>query len=664
MSFSRAGCSGQRLFSTGRRAQPRLSVPNSGQSVLLAVFHGTIPAMILFRILRCHSYQTFKLLFVVTFSAGFWPAVPAQPAADLVHVPPTSYRLIDSRTEVPVEVIVRSFYISPTEVTQAQFEGVMGYNPSHYKGSRRPVENVSWWDAIRYCNLLSLQEGLEPCYDLASGRCDFTRNGYRLPTEAEWRIARTELTEWEEGNLAERANLGPRETKKTGTLRAEIEKGTLEVGSYPPNRLGLYDLIGNVWEWCHDFNDPEADAPASFVDPRGPSAGVARVMMGGSFITIERQWNRGFRASMKPDHRSRYTGFRVVRRDHEPDAPDRTRPPEWWHTFQDIPAAMKGSTGSLTSLLKKGDSTINERSEWERERENLVEKWESIVGSTNLSPVRPQARTVEIFYEPYYTGHLVELQVEPDQWERIYLMFPDDNIKKPRPVVIVPYYDVDVPAGRNLGGRLYRPASVRSFAYLAVRHGYIAVAVRWWGESYGENYNEAVANLRLRHPGWTGMGKWVWDINRVLDYLSVLPEIDGERIGIIGHSLGAKLSLYAAALDERISAVVFSEGGIGFSFSNYEDYWYLGERLQDISEGTDQHELLGLIAPRPFLLIGGDSADTDESWNYINAARPVYSLYGEDDAIGYINHRTGHSPTPESVFHAMEWLQHYLGDPF
>ncbi|HLV01682.1 MAG TPA: SUMF1/EgtB/PvdO family nonheme iron enzyme [Acidobacteriota bacterium] len=632
--------------------------------MLLAVFHGTMPAMTVFRILRCHFCQTLGLLLTVAFSAAFSRAVSAQPTAELVRISPTSYRVVDSRTEVPVEVIVRSFYIAPTEVTQAQFEEIMGYNPSHYRGPLRPVETVSWWDAIRYCNLLSLKEGLEPAYDLATGRCDFTRNGYRLPTEAEWRIALGELTEQQGVNLGELANLGPRETKETATLRARIDEGTVEVGSFPPNQQRLYDMIGNVWEWCHDFNDPEADSPGIFVDPQGPSSGVARVMMGGSFITNERQWNRGFRGSMKPDHRSRYTGFRVVRRDHEPDAPSRNKPPEWWNTFQDAPPTVKGSTGNLTSLLDKGDSTIDERIEWEKERENLLKKWESIIGETNLSPIQPQARTVQVLQEPYYTGHLVELQVEPDRWEKIYLMFPDTNLKKPRPVVIVPYYDVDVPAGKNLGGRVSRPASVRSFAYLAVRYGYIAVAVRWWGESYGENYNEAVANLTLRHPQWTGMGKWVWDIKRVLDYLSVLPEIDNERFGIIGHSLGAKLSLYAAAFDERISTVVFSEGGIGFSFSNYEDYWYLGERLQSVPEGTDQHELLGLIAPRPFLLIGGDSADNDESWHYINAARPVYSLYGGDNAIGYFNHRSGHSPTPESVSHAMDWLRHYLGDPF
>ena len=76
---------------------------------------------------------------------------------------------------------------------------------------------------------------------------------------------------------------------------------------------------------------------------------------------------------------------------------------------------------------------------------------------------------------------------------------------------------------------------------------------------------------------------------------------------------------------------------------------------------TDQHELLGLIAPRPFLLIGGDVYDTAKSWYYINAARQVYNLYGKPLNIGYYNHHKGHPPTPEATWRAMEWLANFLG---
>ncbi|MCX6624096.1 MAG: acetylxylan esterase, partial [Acidobacteria bacterium] len=168
------------------------------------------------------------------------------------------------------------------------------------------------------------------------------------------------------------------------------------------------------------------------------------------------------------------------------------------------------------------------------------------------------------------------------------------------------------------------------------------------------------ANLMLRHPGSTGLGKWVADAKRIVDFVETLPDADPARIGIIGHSLGGKMALYAAAFEPRIGAAVSSELGIGFEFSNYEDYWYLGERVKSAPAGTDQHELIGLMAPRPFLLIGGDTYDGDKSWHYINAARAVYKAYGKPEHTGMFNHHKGHTPTEEAVRAAFDWLDHWL----
>src|SRR5689334_23090949 len=110
-------------------------------------------------------------------------------ARDLVRIPAHEYDPEDGRTGIKVHVRIDAFEISPTEVTEAEFESVIGFNPSQYRGADLPVENVSWWDAIRYCNLRSIREGLRPAYDLSTGRCDQHANGYRLPTEAEWVLA-------------------------------------------------------------------------------------------------------------------------------------------------------------------------------------------------------------------------------------------------------------------------------------------------------------------------------------------------------------------------------------------------------------------------------------------------------------------------------------------
>ncbi len=151
----------------------------------------------------------------------------------------------------------------------------------------------------------------------------------------------------------------------------------------------------------------------------------------------------------------------------------------------------------------------------------------------------------------------------------------------------------------NLGGRTYMPPGVRAFAELAAREGFVAIAVRWFGESYGESYGEAVAELRLRHPGLSGLGKWVWDARRLVDYIGTMPEADAGRIGIIGHSLGGKMSLYAAAFDERITVAVASELGIGLSYSNYDDFWYFGDFIRTVDPSVDHHQLCALIAPPP-----------------------------------------------------------------
>ena len=592
-----------------------------------------------------------RLLLLPLLAPLLWAAEPSA----LVRIPAATRMAEDAPTRVKVRIAVQDFLIAPEETTQAEFERVMGFNPSHYRGPDRPVENVSWWDAIRYCNARSVLEKLDPCYDLSTGACDRSRNGYRLPTEAEW-LAALGTGEMPKGDaVAKIARLGLRQTKDARALAPLWTQGTAPVRSLAPGPLGLYDMLGNVWEWCHDWYSATG-AQWSAQAPAGPGAGTERVMRGGSFMSNAAQWSQSYRSSRPPDHRSPYTGFRVcrtapgARRAFEPDA-------AWWSRYHAVPESLKGSTGGLSDLLA-GAATP---AAWRARADAIRAKWMRLLGAPALKPTPPAARLLATFRESGFEGRLLELQVEPDHWERIFILLPADMDARPRPVVIVPYYDVDTPVGFDTGGRRFTPISVRSFAYLAAQQGHVAVAVRWFGESYGEGYNEAVANLARRHPGVTGLGKWVWDAQRLVDYIVTLPYVDPARIGIIGHSLGGKMALYAAAFEPRITAAVSSELGIGVTgFTNYEDFWYLGERIKDLPPGADHHELLALVAPRPYMLIMGEDSDNDKSWTYINAARKVYDVFGKPRRIGAFNHRTGHSPTPESVTLAMEWLSHWL----
>ncbi len=602
-------------------------------------------------------YAWFFSLFLLFFSMSILNA-----QNNFITIPAASYRIVDGITGIEVDVQVSEFIISKTEVIQREFLEIMQYNPSYHQGPEYPVENVSWWESIRYCNLRSIKEGLQPCYHLSTGECDLSRNGYRLPTDAEWSLASGPDSGYSAETINEYGNLGSTNTENIPELKKALkDRGTEKVAGYPPNELGLYDMLGNVWEWCTDFNNRAKNVPIPLKNPRGPSWGPERVLRGGSFISLTGSWRRGYRSSMKPDYKSRFTGFRVCRSTVKKENNLRSTGPEWFEPYNRTPEGFENTIGELSSLVTDSRGRrIESVSQWREKREQLKEKWSRLLGTIDQAHPEPDAKLIKTFQEEIYTGKLMYLRMEADSWEKIYLMIPAEPLTSPTPVVIVPYYDVDTPAGKNMGGRSFVPMSVRSFAYLMVQQGYIAVAVRWYGESYGENYAEAVSNLKLRHPELTGLGKWVWDARRVVDYLYTLPEVDHKNIGIIGHSLGGKLSLYAAAADERITAVVASELGIGLNFSNWEDYWYFDDFIRSRDKSTDHHELLGLIAPRPFLLIGGDDSDNDRSWYFINAAREVYSLFEKPRNIGYFNHRTGHSPTPESVRLAVEWLKHFL----
>ncbi|HUU29130.1 MAG TPA: SUMF1/EgtB/PvdO family nonheme iron enzyme [archaeon] len=581
---------------------------------------------------------------------------------NFITVPATAYEVVDGITGIGVDVQIDEFIISKTELTQKEFFEITGYNPAYHQGPEYPVENVSWWECIRYCNLRSIKEGLETCYDLATGECDFSRNGYRLPTKAEWSLADSNDTNYSLETIHDYGNIGSANDENIAQLKKELnEKGTKKAGSYPPNKLGLYDMLGNVWEWCFDKSGSGKEVPIPLVNPQGPSWGPERVIRGGSFLSLASSWGREYSSSMKPEYKSRFTGFRVCRTTGRHEIGKRIDDQKWFEPYNNVPEGFENNTGDLSSLVKdaKGQA-IKSVSGWQEKRKLIRAKWSKLLGTMPLAPPEPNVKLIRTFKEEIYTGHMMYLQVEPDFWEKIYLMIPDKPLAEPTPVVIVPYYDVDTPAGKNMSGRTYTPMGVRAFAYLMVQQGYIAVAVRWFGESYGENYGEAVANLKLKYPELTGLGKWVWDAQRLVDYLYTLPEVDQNNIGIIGHSLGGKMSLYAAAMDERITAVVCSELGLGLTFSNYEDYWYFDDSIRRIDKATDHHELLGLIAPRPFLLIGGDDADSDKSWYYINSAREVYTLFGNPRNIGYFNHRTGHTPTPEAVRLSVEWLKHFL----
>jgi hypothetical protein len=156
------------------------------------------------------------------------------------------------------------------------------------------------------------------------------------------------------------------------------------------------------------------------------------------------------------------------------------------------------------------------------------------------------------------------------------------------------------------------------------------------------------------------MTRMVWDAIRAADFLESLPNVDRKRIGCLGHSLGGKAVLYAMAFDERYRAGVSSEGGIGLKFSNWDAVWYLGPKIREPGFSLENHQVLALVAPRPFLLLAGDSADGDPSWAFIQAAMPVYRLLDAAGDLGWFNHHGGHRYSPAARAVAEEFLGRHL----
>jgi formylglycine-generating enzyme required for sulfatase activity len=212
--------------------------------------------------------------------------------------------------ERPVhQVTVQSFYMGIYAVTQKEWAAVMGSDPSNFKGADLPVEQVNWYDAVAYCNQRSIKEGLTPAYQGSGNsiRCDFRVNGYRLPTEAEWEYAA------KEGNKATLTYeySGSNNVDAVGWYKGNSRGSTHAVGTKQPNRLGLYDMSGNVWEWCWDWYGNYSRG--SQRDPSGPASGSDRVLRGGSWSNYAQGLRSAYRDDGGPSARISYYGFRLVR---------------------------------------------------------------------------------------------------------------------------------------------------------------------------------------------------------------------------------------------------------------------------------------------------------------------------------------------------------------
>ena len=213
--------------------------------------------------------------------------------------------------EKPVHsVTVSDFYIGKYEVSQKEWKEIMGSNPSYWKGDNLPVENVSWYDAVEFCNKKSNKEGLTRCYT-GSGKntkCNFNANGYRLLTEAEWEYASRGGS-----RTAHYKYSGSNNIDDVAWYYDNSGNKTHQVGTKKPNELGIHDMSGNVWEWCWDWYDENYYSKSPTSNPKGASSSSFRVDRGGGCKYDAEYYRVAFRTHEDPNFSVFNLGFRLLR---------------------------------------------------------------------------------------------------------------------------------------------------------------------------------------------------------------------------------------------------------------------------------------------------------------------------------------------------------------
>jgi hypothetical protein len=339
-----------------------------------------------------------------------------------------------------------------------------------------------------------------------------------------------------------------------------------------------------------------------------------------------------------------------------------TRQVPWLAEIQQRPEKLPADAKRFPSLLVDAQGgKITTVAAWDKRGAELRQWWVEFLGKMPAERSADKPPPLKVLKEDRIDGvirQLVSYEIEPGLETEAYLCRPAEG-KGLAPGVVCFHSTVDhsirQPAG--LG-----PDPQKAFGLKFAQQGRVVFSPRnyLWPTSDKISAQPEAKKYLARVPGSLGMTKMLYDALVAVDILAKLPGVDPQRLGAVGHSLGAKEVLYLAAFDERIRCTVSSEGGIGLKFSNWNAPWYLGPAIDAADFSHDHHELLALIAPRPFLLVGGESADGDQGWPYLQAALPAYELYEKPAKLGQFNHRQGHAMPPEAEQRIEEWVHTYL----
>lgn len=337
------------------------------------------------------------------------------------------------------------------------------------------------------------------------------------------------------------------------------------------------------------------------------------------------------------------------------------------------PEGFSGQFGDYRSPLKFYDGRpVRKRTEWKARREEILGRWNELMGEWPALMTDQRMEILDSTQREDFTQYHVRFYWTPTQQTSGYLLIPDGDRTLKRPAVITVYYEPETAIGKGQPDR--------DFAYQLTKRGFVTLSI-------GTTEATAEETYALYYPGIDNaavqpLSMLAYAASNAWHVLANTQYVDSARIGIIGHSFGGKWAMFTSCLYEKFACAVWSDPGIVFEGSresiNYWEPWYLGYHPKPwrkrglitsqnpafglypklVAEGYDLHELHALMAPRPFLVSGGEE-DPPKRWVPLNHTVAVNRLLGAKNRLAMTN-RPAHSPNPQSNEIAYLFFEYFL----
>lgn len=337
------------------------------------------------------------------------------------------------------------------------------------------------------------------------------------------------------------------------------------------------------------------------------------------------------------------------------------------------PANLRNNFGDYRSpLVFYNGDPVRTKAHWKKRREEILQQWHSMTGQWPKPITDQKYHVLDSIQRENFMQYRIRFYWTPNEETEGYLLIPLDKEPRKKPAVITVYYEPETGVG------LKQP--LRDFAYQLAKRGFITLSLGTTNATEAKTYSLYYPDLE--HATVQPLSMLAYAAANAWHLLAGMPQVDSTRIGIMGHSFGGKWAMFASCLFEKFACAVWSDPGIVFDGSrgniNYWEPWYLGyhpppwrkrgliseenpahglyPRL--VSEGYDLHELHALMAPRPFLVSGGEE-DPVSRWIPLNHTFAVNKLLKVDNRVAMTN-RPSHSPTKESNEHAYLFFEYFL----